>query len=171
MSRPTTPPPRDIAIAVGVGAAVALLFAVILNAISTPSEFAPRLAAVDAQADRAAAALRPMRERSAYGAQALCTRPAADQMRILGEAVNGEATRAALSVDSLETRVEITPAAGARVTPVRLRFAVTGSYEGAVGLLARLSREQPGLFVDSLSLTPKVSNVSLSFSGRMFCAA
>lgn len=167
--RKTVPPPLDLAFAVGAGAAAALIFALVLASLSTPKDFDSRLAALDDQASRAEALLRPVRDRGRFSIAALCTRAANDEARALGELVTAEATRAALVLDSLETRLEVAPDPDGRVTPVRLRFAVTGSYEGAVGLLALVARERPQLFVDSLDLTPKVSNVTLSVSGRVFC--
>lgn len=160
--------PLDVAFAVGGCAACALVFGVVLASLSTPKDFEARVAALQGQADRGASLLKPPRERSSYGVDALCTRDPNQQAQMLHELVTAQATQASLVLDALETRME--PAdASERLIPVRLRFSVTGSYDGAVGLLALLSRERPQLFVDSLDLTPKVSNVTLSVSGRVFC--
>jgi len=169
MSRRTLPPPLDIAFALGAGAAAALIFAVVLSGLSTPKDFDARLAALDAQTTRAEGMLRPVRDRGRFSIDALCARAPAEEATLLRDLVSAHATQAALSLDSLESRLETLPDADARLAPVRLRFSVTGSYEGAVGLLALVARERPQLFVDSLDLTPKVSNVTLSFSGRVFC--
>jgi len=171
MTRRNLPPPIDIAFALGAGAAAAVVFAVLLTSLSAPKDFDDRIATLTDQTTRAEAMLRPVRDRGRYGPEALCTRDATEQARILRDLVSAQTTQGALVLDSLETRIEPAPDLSTRVTPVRLRLSVTGSYEGAVGLLALLARERPQLFVDSLDLTPKVSNVTLSLSGRVFCGA
>lgn len=171
MKRKPGPQPLDIAVAVGAAAGAALLFGVVLAGLSTPDDFQARVAALEAQAARTEGLLRPVRDRGPFGAEALCTRDAGAQAQQLRALVSGQATQAGLVVDSLDARPEPAAQSGVRVVPVRLRLSVTGSYEGAVGLLARLSRERPQLFVDSLDLIPKVSNVTLSMSGRVFCGA
>jgi hypothetical protein len=72
---------------------------------------------------------------------------------------------------SLDVRPEPAPDLSERLVPVRIRFAAVGTYENTVALMAVLARERPEVFVDSLDLTPRVSNVTLAFSGRVFCAA
>jgi Type II secretion system (T2SS), protein M subtype b len=160
-----------VAVALGVGATAALVVGLLLASLSAPKDFDARTAALQQQADRAQALLKPVRDKGPFGPEALCTAEPGRQAQTLSDRLSAEAAQAQLVVDSLDARPEPAPDFSARVTPVRLRFSVTGSYEGAVGLLALLARERPQLFVDSLDLTPKVSNVTLSFSGRVFCGA
>jgi hypothetical protein len=171
LKRQSETKPLDIAFGVGAAAAAALLFSVTLATIGAPGDFKTRLATLEQQADRAESLLRPSRMRDGYDAGALCTRDPAAQAQAFRDLVSAQATQTGLNLDSLDARVEPAPEVSARLTPVRLRFSVTGPYDGAVGLLALLSRGRPELFVDSLDLTPKVSNVTLSLSGRVFCGA
>jgi hypothetical protein len=171
MSRKPALQPLDVAVAVGAGAAAAVVLGVLLATLSTPKDFKERVAALHQKAERAETLLKPVRDRGPFDVSALCNRAPDEQARLLRDLISARATTAGLSLDSLETRTEPAPDLSERVTPVRLRFTVTGSYEGAVGLVALLSHERPQVFVDSLDLTPKVSNVSLSMSGRVFCGA
>lgn len=171
MTRKSTLKPLDLAFAVGAGAAAAVLMGTVLAILSTPKDYAPRIAALEQTVTRGATLVRPVRDRGPFDASVLCTRAAAEQAQVLRDLVMSTTTTAGLSLESLETRLEPALDLSERVMPVRLRLVLTGPYEGAVGFLALLSREQPQLFVDSLDLTPKVSNVSLSLSGRVFCAA
>lgn len=171
MTRQSLPSALDIGLALAAGAATAAVFAFGLGAVSTPKAFEDRLGTLADQVKRAEADLRPARAAGPFGVDALCAGDAAAEARRLGDLVTAEATRGTLAVEALETRIEPAPSPEARATPVRLRFSVTGPYEGAVGLLSRLEQAGPRLFVDSLDLTPKVSNVTLSFSGRAFCGA
>lgn len=160
----------DVALAAGLGAASALAFAVCLSAISTPPKFEERVEAVAATADRAEKLLKPVRDGGAFSADAICNRGAVDQGKLIMALVEAEAGQARMVVDSLETRLEPTPDDTSRLMPIRVRFTVTGSYDSAIALLAVLSRHRPQVFADSLNLTPKVSTVTLSFSGRVFCS-
>jgi len=171
MTRKPTPKAIDVAIALAAGAAGALVLGVALSALATPHDFEARTAALGEKASRAETLLRPVRDRGSFGVEALCTRDPMEQAKLLHETVTAEATSAGLALDSLETRLEPAPEISERVTPVRLRFSVTGSYEATVGLAALLSRARPQVFVDSLDLVPKVSNVTLSISGRVYCGA
>ena len=163
--------PVDIVAAVLIAAAGALIFGVVLASMSAPGDFKDRLAVVDQRIERAKTLLQPARDRGAYGADALCAGDPAQQAKRLQDEVSTQAAQNNLSLDSLETRVEIGDALAERLTPVRVRFSATGSYEGAVALLALLARERPQVFVDSLDMTPKTANVTLALSGRVFCAA
>jgi len=171
VSRKLSLNPQDVALAAGVGLAGALGFGVLLTALAKPADFDARTAALSDRAARAEALLKPLRDRGPYAANVLCTSDPAAEAEALRDRVSEQAIQAGLAVDSLETRVEPAPDLSERVTPVRVRLSATGSYEAAVGLLALLGRERAQVFVDSLDLTPKVSNVTLSISGRVFCGA
>lgn len=161
---------RDLVWGAGVAAACALGFGVALAAWSAPADFDSRLADVTAKTDRTEALLKPPRTPPRFGADAVCTQSAEQQAVALRQTLEAEAGRNSLVVVSADARPEPAADLEARLAPVRLRFTATGSYEGAVALLALMARERPQLFVDSLDLTPKTANVTLSFSGRVFCA-
>lgn len=163
--------PPDVAAIVGIGAACAVVFGVMLAGLSAPKGFDERVTQLQQQATRAQGLLRAPRDAGPFGADALCLRDPSQQAQTLHDLVSGQASGSGLVLDSLDARVEPAPEVSTRVTPVRVSFSVTGSYESAVGLLALLARERPKLFLDSLDLTPKVSNVTLSVSGRVFCGA
>ena len=163
--------PTDFAIAGGVLAASALLFGVVLAAWSSPTNFADRLAAVEGKAERAQSLMRPPRIPSRFGADAVCTQDPEAQAQALRDGLNARTTENSLVLVSADVRPEPAADLAARLVPVRVRFTATGSYEGAVALLAVLARETPQIFVDSLDLVPRTANVSLTVSGRVFCAA
>lgn len=163
--------PIDCAIAALVVAGGALVLGVLLGSLSSPAKFDDRVAAVNASMERSKALLRPPRERGPYGPEALCVNEAGQQAQVLRDLVSTKATQNSLEVLALEVRPELGAELGERLVPVRLRFSAVGSYENVVALMAVLARERPQVFVDSLDLTPKVSNVTLVFSGRVFCAA
>ncbi|MDZ4370978.1 MAG: GspMb/PilO family protein [Phenylobacterium sp.] len=163
--------PIDAAYAVAAGAAAALLLGLGLASVATPADFDERTARIAEQVEQAEALLRPVRDRGPFGAESLCVGAADGEAGRLDEQMRGYAGRLGLAVDAMEIRPEPVGDLESRVTPVRLRFTASGPYEGFVGLLALLGNQRPQLFVDSLDLTPKVSVVSLSMSGRVFCGA
>ena len=163
--------PIDYGIAVVVAAGGALVLGVLLSALSSPARFDERVAAIDVKVERSKALLRPPRDRGPYGPEALCVRQAGEQAQTLRELVSTQAARNSLEMVSLDVRPEPAPDLSERLVPVRIRFSAVGTYENTVALMAMLARERPQVFVDSLDLTPRVSNVTLAFSGRVFCAA
>jgi hypothetical protein len=163
--------PIDYGIGVVVVAGAALVLGVVLSALSSPARFDERVAAIDVKVERSKALLRPPRDRGPYGPEALCVRQAGEQAQTLRELVSTQAARNSLEMVSLDVRPEPAPDLSERLVPVRIRFAAVGTYENTVALMAVLARERPEVFVDSLDLTPRVSNVTLAFSGRVFCAA
>lgn len=161
--------PLDLVAAGLAAAAAALVFGVVLASLAAPRDFDARVAAIQTKTQETEGLLKPLRDRGPYGPEALCAHEPSEQARRLRELLEAESARGGLAVDSLDVRPEPAAEISERVTPVRLRVSVTGGYESAVALAARLARERPTLFVDSLDLTPKVSNVTLSLSGRVFC--
>lgn len=163
--------PIDYAICILIAAGGALILGVLLGAISSPANFDARVTAINASMERSKALLRPPRERGPYGPEALCVRDAGQQAQTLRDLVSAQAAQNSLELLALEVRPEPASDLSERLVPVRVRFSAVGSYENTVALMAVLARERPQVFVDSLDLTPRVSNVTLAFSGRVFCAA
>jgi hypothetical protein len=165
------PKPSAFILPAGVAAACALGLGLLLASLSAPPDFKERLAVVQQRAERAQRLLRPPRNSTVGSPDALCFGDAAKQSQALRDAVSAQAAQANLTLESLDARIEMGDQLGERLTPVRLRFSATGSYEGAIALLAELGRYRPQLFVDTLDLTPKTANVTLAISGRVFCSA
>lgn len=129
-----------------------------------------RFAAVEAKASEAERLFRPGRAEVRRGLDAVCTRAPQDEAADLRASLASSAAQGQMEMGVIDARPEAAEE-GARLTPVRLRFEATGSYEAAVLLLDMLGRRRPEIFVDAVDLTAKTSNVTLTFSGRVFCSA
>lgn len=132
--------------------------------ISTPPDAKARLAALEAKAERI--------NKAALGAGDLKTFPA-------GSVCSGE------QADAVESRMSLALAnAGLQIGAFRLVDTNTssgglqtwqlslkgsGTYEGAIAALDVLNRSRPRLFVDTVALRNKVSEVELELEGRVFC--
>lgn len=160
---------RDTALAIGVATASALAMGLLLASASSPPDFKVRLEALQSQTRQTQDLMRPLPAGSLYPTDAICRGDANAAAKGLRDGLSAFAAQASLSLDALDARPE--SAEAARLTPVRLRFSATGSYESVVMLLAALSRQRPDVFADEAVLTSKTSNVTLSFSGRAFCSA
>jgi len=154
-------------LAAGVAAVCAVVAGVSMATISRPQNFAARLQALDARLDL----IQRMGRRAAAGApsevQGRCANGAAGQVQTLKDEIAASEARLDLQPATLDVRPAQTDEGG--VTPVTLHIEVTGSYQGALTLLDELSKRQPTVFVDKTDLTSRTSNVTLSFSGRVFC--
>jgi hypothetical protein len=170
MSPRQTLSPRDAALAVGVAAAAALAMGVALASASTPANFRARLAVLETQTQQSHSLMRPMPAGSLYPLDALCRGDPGAAAKRLHDGLAAFAAQANISLDVLDARPEADAASPSGLTPIRLRFTATGSYESAVTLLAALSRQRPDIFADGVDLTSKTSNVTVSFSGRAFCS-
>jgi hypothetical protein len=162
---------RQAVLAVGVAAASALAMSLILAGASSPPDFRARLAALETQAQQTSELMRPLPAGSLYPADALCGRDTAAAARKLHDGLSAAVAQASLTLDSLEVRPDLDTSEPATLKPLRVRLSATGPYEGVVMLLATLSRQRPDVFADGVDLTGKTSNVTMSFSGRVFCSA
>ena len=153
----------------GVALAAAVLLGLSLSQIAKPPEMAQRLTALDAQARQAELFLRTTSPTGPAAPSALC-RDRAEGAHRLQDSIGALANQVSLAPELLDVRAENTDRLDG-LQPLRVRLTATGSYESAVALLAALARQTPQVFVDSLDLTPKVSNVTLTLSGRAFCAS
>jgi len=161
---------KELAPAAGVAAACALAMGLGLAWASAPPQFSARLAGLSAEANQARDLMRTSPVDRLYSQDAFCRAEPASTAKTLRDSLSATAAQANLSVDFLEAHPEA-PAEGLGVlTPIRLKFTVTGSYEGVVALLAALARQRPDVFADGLDVTAKTANVTASFSGRAFCA-
>jgi len=163
--------PRDAALAIGVATASALAMGLVLAGVSSPPDFRTRLTALETQVQQTRTLMRPLPAEGLYPADAICRGDANAAVKALRDNLSAFAAQAGLSLDTLDIRPEPVAGEPGLLTPVRLRFTATGSYESVVMLLAALSRLRPDVFADGVDLTSKTSNVTLSFSGRAFCAA
>lgn len=170
MKPPAMPETKDMLTAAGIAAACALTMAVLLASVATPAS-KERIAAVETRADRAARMFRPARNVNAFGPDAVCARSPEAQAQVLRESLAGLAGESGVEVRGVDARPMTDGPAGGKLVPVRLKFEAVGSYESIVLLLDTLGRQRPEVFVDALDLTAKTSNVTLAFSGRVFCSA
>ena len=160
---------RDGVIAVAIALAGALVFGLVLAAISTPSNFKVRLAQVQQQVDEGGRLARRSRNASAYPVDALCVGLPAEQAQILRSNLTEAAAQARVEVK----RMEVGPAgtsASERLAPLRVKIEASGSYESALLMLEAMGKLRPQLFADTVDLTPKASTVTVNFSGRAFCS-
>jgi len=153
-----------------ISAVAALAFGIALSILRTPTDLDARLAAVQAETQRTEALLQPTRA-PLVPPGSICRQDAETQAAAFQSSVPQLLGAHGLVMISLDARPEPAPELSERLVPVRLRFMATGSYEGALAVLSNLRGEGPRVWVDRLSLTPTPANVTIGFSGRVFCPA
>jgi len=171
MKPPARPSLRDAAAVAAVGVVCALTMGLGLASLSSPSDFVDRVDALETRTQASQDLIRKSRAAPVFAADALCHRDADRQAQGLRAELAALATQTNLTLDGLDTHLESPSETASALAPVRLRFTTTGSYENVVLLLQNLSRHRPELFADTVDLTAKTANVTLTFSGRVFCAA
>jgi hypothetical protein len=162
--------PRQIALAGGITAALALATGLVLAQLSTPTDFKSRLAALSARADQAGAISHRAHDAPAVAANDICNQSTAVEAGLLAGQLRDQAAQLKLAV----TSAELTPLGQAdpasHLTALRVRMETSGAYDATLGLLDLMAKSRPQILADSVDLTPKGSTVSLAFSGRVFCA-
>jgi hypothetical protein len=161
---------RDAALGFAVAAGSALLMAFILASAGSPSGFRGRLQQLETQARQTQDLLRPKPSDDLYPADAICQGDPTMIGKAFRNSLTTFAAQASLNLETLDVGVEPPTSDPSALTPVRLRFTATGPYEGAIMFLQSLSRQRPEIFADAVDLTSKTSNVTISFSGRVFCS-
>lgn len=164
------PTARDALIVTGVAAGCALGLGLALAAIAAPKALELRTQALAAQVPQIAALMRPSRGGAALAPGTICAGAPERQVQALRTRLTALAAERQLGVNALDVRIEPAADPGSKITPIRLRFEVAGSYEGAVELLRALAASRPAVFADTADLGSKTSSVTLAFSGRVFCA-
>lgn len=159
---------RGAALAAVAGAAAALAFGLGLTAISRPANLAERLDGLETKADEAGRILRARRDLD-VSPDAVCTRDPGEQAAALRTLLSQVTAQQNLEVGSMEVSPDAPERSG--MVPVRVRFEVTGGYDASLTALEALSRARPQIFVDAVDLASKTSSVTLTFTGRVFCAA
>ena len=152
----------------GVALASAVLTGALVTVLSKPADFEDRMAVLTARTDLA----EHMTQRNLGGAAeplGACASGPSGQMQALKDEIVADATRLSLRAAPIEARLADLSARG--VTPVGLKVEVSGSYQGAMSLLDALSARRPMVFVDTIDLVSKTSNVTLTIQGRVFCVA
>jgi hypothetical protein len=151
-----------------VGLVCAVLTGVLVTVMSKPSGFEDRLAVLQTRTELA----ERMTQRNMAGvAEPLgaCANGPSGQLQALKDQITAESTRLSLQPSAVETRIADLTERG--VTPIGVKFEVSGSYQSALSLLSALSARRPMMFVDSVDLVSRTSNVTLSVQGRVFCVA
>jgi len=157
-----------MAMVAGVAGGCALTSALLFSALARPQDGDARVAVVTQRIDQAERLFRQARNGPSFAPDAVCD-SAEDQTLALKEAISSLALQGNVEVHSLD----VTPAAAeseAGLPPLRFRFEVTGAYVAVISVLGALDRQGPQVFVDAVDMTSKSSNVSLAFSGRVFCS-
>jgi len=162
--------PADAVLAAACGLAGALACGAVLSWLSRPADASARMAALEERVTSVEQAARG--KRAKFDVDAVCQRTTAEEAKLLRTAIDGAASRLGLQVGALEVGAEPPNSGGAgALTPVGLRLAVSGSYEGAIQLLDQLGQGGPEVFVDTIDLTSNTSSVELKLVGRVYCAA
>lgn len=135
---------------------------------SKPHDFETRVAAVNTQL-RTARSLAAGAVARRFPADALCSLSNGGASERVGAQVKALAADA--QFDHLDVQVSPTRERSGELIPLVVHVSGSGSYEGTLGLLQRLSTLRPMLFVDTLDLASKTSFVTFTLSGRVFCSA
>jgi hypothetical protein len=160
----------DTMLALAVAASGAALMGLILVTASAAPNMKARLEALDVRTERIQALSRQAPADAMGPPDSLCHQDPAEAAKREHDAVAVLGAQANVTLDAVDARPDLSGDTQAGLTPIRLRVSATGSYESIMALLAALSRQRPLVYVDSLDLTPKVSNVTAVISGRSFCA-
>lgn len=159
---------RDLAIAGGIALCAAVVMGVALPSLSAPKDFHPRLEALETGAAEVRRLSRTGRGAKPMRASAVCADAgeAASQLR---QTLSQDAAQLKLDI----SRVDVAPAGEETggLAVLDIRFEAGGGYDAALAMLERLDRLQPQIFADTVDLTSRTSSVTISFSGRAFCAA
>jgi hypothetical protein len=144
-------------------AVLVLLFAG-LWLISTPPNAKSRLAALEAKAERINKTSRGAGDLKMFPAGSVCSGEEPDAVE---DRMSLALANAGLQIGTF--RIVNTQKTAGGLQTWRLSLKASGSYEGAVAALDVLNRSRPRLFVDTVALRNKVSDVDLEVEGRVFC--
>jgi hypothetical protein len=170
MKRSDGAQPRDLAMAGAAAASTALALVLLLTTLATPKDFNTRLADLTSAAEATQRLARPIRNAEILPAGAICE-AAGEGARTLAASLRDAAAQAGLQA----VRVSVMPQGGqavrGRLATLDVRFEAEGGYDAALQMLDVIGRQKPQVFADTVDLTSKAAAVSLSFSGRAFCAS
>lgn len=161
---------KDFGIAAAVALSCALAFSLALAALSTPKDFTEGLSSIAGQADQAAKLLQRGQRDERLAKGQVCSRPVEEEAQVLQTSLAGQASQLRLSLSNVDVRAGERTDPRSRLTPVLIRFEVSGAYGDAVAMLDGLGAAQPEVFVDTVDLASNTSSVTLAFSGRVFCS-
>ena len=162
--------PKDLMLAGGLAAGLAVGLGILLSSLTVPSGFKDRLTGVETGVEAAQRQIRPLRDAEAPPPGAICAshvrdaQPLADRLR--------EAA-AQLQLQAVRVQVAPAPAAAQRsgLAALSVSFEAEGGYDAAVQMLDVIGRQKPQVFVDTVDLGVKGAAVTLSMTGRAFCAS
>ncbi len=163
------PPPTEIAVAIMLAIAAALSAVLGLSALARPSRFEMRLAAIRSDSAEAKILLERRPNRIAPRS-ADCAAPASAVGEKLRRDLATLAGNAHLDPPRIDVQPAVVTAADGGLEPYDVRFEATGPYDAALGVLAAVPMVRPTIFIDTADLQAKVSAVTLSFKGRVYCA-
>ena len=132
--------------------------------ISTPPDAKARLAELEAKAERIRKTTGGAGDLKVFPVGSVCTGEAPDAVE---SRVSLALTNSGLQISVFHLMDSDTTASGLQTW--RLSLKGSGSYESAIAALDVLNRSRPRLFVDTVALRNKVSDVELEVEGRLFC--
>lgn len=156
--------------AVGLLVACAGAAAFGLSWVATPTRFQTRLDAVEERLESAETSLRKDPGEQTYPAKAVCSDAGDGAPEALGARLQAAAAGSGLTLTSIATTAAPREVNESALTPISLRFEVSGRYDAVLAMLGTLARQTPTIFTDSADLTSQISSVDLKFTGRVYCA-
>lgn len=169
MKRSKTITARDLLIPGAIAAGAATGFAVVLSMIATPGDLSERASNVSTRADALQHDFGSARSPQPADLRRVCFTPVERAKYDLQSAIANAAGPQGVTISDFRASADPTIVSGA-IQPVVFHFAATGPYDGVVGILRRLAANKSEVFVDSADLVSNTTNVTLSFTGRLFCA-
>jgi hypothetical protein len=156
--------------AVTLAALTGVVFFTALIIVARPSGFSARTAEVAADQAAAASLSHGSPAPLAFPAKAVCSEPVAIAAEALRRRVQADAAAVNVAVDPVALTPGPADHGAGSLAPVAVQFEATGAYDAVLGLLGRMSRQQPQVFIDSLDLQSKLSVVTLKLGGRIYCS-
>lgn len=164
MSRFRTPPSMMI-----VGLIAMAAFAVTLGGLtwlSHPVGMTEQISRITSRLAKAPKLSRPPAAEMQWAAQSVCS--GAPERELTANLFSLAKASGVTIEDPVFTFQDARSPALARVT---LQLTGEGSYDAAIGMLSRMARQRPALFVRSLDMKPIKGAVVFELTGAMWCTA
>lgn len=162
--------PKELAAPGMIAAVTATGFALLLSMIASPGGLSERIGDLSGRAETLQHAFATLKTPQSADAGLACF-SSLDSAKYDLQAVVASAA-GAQGVTVADFHADAVPTSSvAAVQPVVFHFTATGSYEGVTGILRRLAANRVEVFVDQADLVSNTTSVTLTFTGRIFCAS